>query len=83
MFDNSYEKLNTKTNYVEPNSEAYEMIKTYIKNTHASTHKQYELEIDRIFELDKDLDNKRFKDVGNRMLLWHGSRLTNFVGILS
>ena len=23
------------------------------------------------------------KDVGNRMLLWHGSRLTNYVGILS
>ena len=23
------------------------------------------------------------KDIGNKMLLWHGSRLTNFVGILS
>lgn len=39
MFDNSYEKLNTQIKYVQPNSEVYEMIKTYIKNTHASTHK--------------------------------------------
>lgn len=23
------------------------------------------------------------KDIPNKMLLWHGSRLTNFVGILS
>lgn len=23
------------------------------------------------------------KDIDNKMLLWHGSRLTNFVGILS
>ena len=32
----------------------------------------------------KEVDDKRFKkDIGNRMLLWHGSRLTNFVGIIS
>jgi poly [ADP-ribose] polymerase len=32
----------------------------------------------------KDIDDQRFRsDIGNRWLLWHGSRLTNFVGILS
>jgi poly [ADP-ribose] polymerase len=42
------------------------------------------LDVLDIFELTKDVDDKRFKkDLGNRMLLWHGSRLTNFVGIIS
>lgn len=30
------------------------------------------------------MENTRYrKDIGNKQLLWHGSRLTNFVGILS
>lgn len=34
--------------------------------------------------MDREDDNKRFlKDIGNVWLLWHGSRLTNYVGILS
>lgn len=37
-----------------------------------------------IFELNKDNEEKRFKsEIHNKMLLWHGSRLTNMVGILS
>jgi len=39
-----------------------------------------------VFTIRRDSDEKRFetkKGLGNRMLLWHGSRLTNFVGILS
>ena len=37
-----------------------------------------------IFEVDKEADRERYKkEIGNKMLLWHGSRLTNFVGILS
>ena len=37
-----------------------------------------------MFCLDREDDNKRFlKDIGNVWLLWHGSRLTNYVGILS
>ena len=36
-----------------------------------------------MFELDKDLDQRYKKDLPNKFLLWHGSRLTNWVGILS
>jgi len=37
-----------------------------------------------IFELSKEAENKRYRaDIDNKQLLWHGSRLTNFVGILS
>ncbi len=36
-----------------------------------------------IFEVVREEEVGRFRDEGNRMLLFHGSRLTNFVGILS
>jgi poly [ADP-ribose] polymerase len=40
--------------------------------------------VEEIFELSKDLENSRYrKEINNKQLLWHGSRLTNFVGILS
>lgn len=34
--------------------------------------------------MDKEEDNLRYtKDIDNKQLLWHGSRLTNYVGIIS
>jgi len=42
------------------------------------------LEIQDVFEITREGEDERFKkDIHNRQLLWHGSRLTNFVGILS
>ena len=29
------------------------------------------------------MEYSRFKDLGNRQLLWHGSRMSNWAGILS
>ena len=38
----------------------------------------------KAFELNRHGENEKFKkELGNKKLLWHGSRLTNFVGILS
>ena len=62
------------------------MIEEYVKNTHASTHTQYSLEIAEVFKVARKGEAKRFKPfraLPNRMLLWHGSRVTNFAGILS
>ena len=38
-----------------------------------------------MFKLERDGEDKRYnpKKLGNKMLLWHGSRFSNFVGILS
>ena len=55
-------------------------------NTHAATHKQYDLEIIDAFKVSRHGEDKRFKafqKLHNRYLLWHGSRTTNFAGILS
>jgi hypothetical protein len=61
-----------------------EVIEEYLKNTHAETHRTYQLELKGVFKLQSDPEDKRFRtDINNKMLLWHGSRLTNYVGILS
>uniref|UniRef100_A0A0D3GQ13 Poly [ADP-ribose] polymerase n=1 Tax=Oryza barthii TaxID=65489 RepID=A0A0D3GQ13_9ORYZ len=48
---------------------------------------EWSLELEEVFSLDRDGEfNKysRYKNnLHNKMLLWHGSRLTNYVGILS
>ena len=55
-----------------------------MQTTHASTHNYYTLTVLDIFEIDRETEAERFtKNIQNRMLLWHGSRLTNWVGILS
>eukprot|EP00484_Ammonia_sp_Unknown_P027266 CAMPEP_0197024856 /NCGR_PEP_ID=MMETSP1384-20130603/5334_1 /TAXON_ID=29189 /ORGANISM="Ammonia sp." /LENGTH=655 /DNA_ID=CAMNT_0042453313 /DNA_START=54 /DNA_END=2021 /DNA_ORIENTATION=- len=68
-------------------STEYEMIAKSIKQTHASTHNEYELEIMDIFEMNRVNSKIRHmpfeRQLANKKLLWHGSRLSNFVGILS
>ncbi|CAF4410304.1 unnamed protein product, partial [Adineta steineri] len=61
----------------------YTIISKYLQTTHASTHEQYRMQIEDIFEIEREKENEVFNDVGNKMLLWHGSRLTNFAGIMS
>ncbi|KAF9963545.1 Poly [ADP-ribose] polymerase 2 [Modicella reniformis] len=80
-----------KLNKLEPmskTSERYKLIEKYVKNTHGTTHSMYDLVIDEVFDLERQGETERFADAGfskfhNRRLLWHGSRLTNYVGILS
>lgn len=62
----------------------YQLILDYVSKTHGSTHSSYSLDVLNIFEVDKAVDRERFDtSLHNKMLLWHGSRLTNYVGILS
>ena len=41
------------------------------------------MEVLNVFEINDPRQTQQYNDIGNKMLLWHGSRLTNFVGILS
>merc|ERR1719510_1127746 len=66
----------------------WNVINSYVKNTHGDTngHTHYTLDLEEVFEVDRKGESKRFRPHSanhNRMLLWHGSRMTNFVGILS
>ncbi|XP_020837799.1 poly [ADP-ribose] polymerase 1 isoform X1 [Phascolarctos cinereus] len=84
--DVNYEKLKTDIKVVDQNSEEADIIRQYVKNTHATTHNAYDLEIIDIFKIEREGEGQRykpFKQLHNRRLLWHGSRATNFAGILS
>lgn len=84
--DTHYEQLKVEIGVLEKTSEEFLIIQEYVKNTHAATHSNYELEISDIFVVKRqgeDKSYKPFRKLHNRKLLWHGSRLTNFAGILS
>ncbi|XP_062980205.1 poly [ADP-ribose] polymerase 1 [Elgaria multicarinata webbii] len=84
--DVNYEKLKTDIKVVDKNSEEAKIIKQYVKNTHASTHNAYDLKVAEIFKIEREGETQRYKpfqELHNRQLLWHGSRATNFAGILS
>ncbi len=70
---------------MEHDSEEYRRIVDYLRLTHAATHSTYSLEVVDVFDLERDGESKRyeaFKTMSNRMMLWHGSRRTNWAGIL-
>lgn len=84
--DINYEKLKTKIEVVDKNTQEAEVIVQYVKNTHASTHNTYTLEVQEIFKIAREGEHQRyrpFEELHNRQLLWHGSRTTNYAGILS
>lgn len=84
--DVHFEKLATDMQVLPKSSTEFTNIVDYVKNTHGSTHSHYNLDVMEAFKITRRGEAKRFKPFSkfkNRMLLWHGSRLTNYVGILS
>ena len=63
------------------------MIQECTKSTHAPTHTNYTLEIEDVFRVERYGERERFTKGGwdkveGQKVLWHGSRITNFAGIL-
>lgn len=82
--DNNYKKLNREVKPIQKDSFTFKIINDYLQTTHATTHRYYDLELVDLFEVNSEMESKRYlSGIPNKMLLWHGSRLTNFVGILS
>eukprot|EP00747_Dinoflagellata_sp_TGD_P100722 gnl/TRDRNA2_/TRDRNA2_168120_c1_seq1.p1 gnl/TRDRNA2_/TRDRNA2_168120_c1~~gnl/TRDRNA2_/TRDRNA2_168120_c1_seq1.p1 ORF type:complete len:406 (-),score=114.97 gnl/TRDRNA2_/TRDRNA2_168120_c1_seq1:27-1124(-) len=84
--DESYAKLKTEMEPLKPGSDDWNLVQKYIQNTHAATHNKYKLTLKNLFSVEREGEAERFKkfeDAPNRQLLWHGSRLTNWCGILS
>eukprot|EP00727_Mastigamoeba_balamuthi_P014275 m51a1_g9470 hypothetical protein (661) ;mRNA; f:574726-577270 len=82
QLDSNYRRLNALIEPVDEDSEEHKYISRYVANTHPRNTPR----IKQVFKLQRAGEADRFapkKGLGNRMLLWHGSRLTNFVGILS
>lgn len=84
--DAHYEQLKTELEPLDHKSEEFTLIDQYVQNTHAATHDTYSLEVVDVFKVNRQGEKRRykpFKKLHNRQLLWHGSRITNYVGILS
>ena len=81
--DNFYQNLKCDMKPLEKDSEMFQMLSEYLHNTHGHTHTDYKLKVEEIFQLKKEGEDERFIDHGNKQLLWHGSRLTNWGGIFS
>eukprot|EP01128_Nolandella_sp_AFSM9_P004824 TRINITY_DN2246_c0_g1_i2.p1 TRINITY_DN2246_c0_g1~~TRINITY_DN2246_c0_g1_i2.p1 ORF type:complete len:909 (+),score=271.63 TRINITY_DN2246_c0_g1_i2:126-2852(+) len=81
--DSEFAKLKSKVTPLEKEDESFQTIKTYFDN---QKQKFSHYAIEDIFEINRDGSEEAFKassHLDNRQLLWHGSRLSNYVGILS
>lgn len=82
-----YDGLKTNIVPVEKDSITWNRISDYITNTHGTTHR-YKTQLLDIYavqrngETDKYDELVRERGIKNKMLLWHGSRMTNFCSIL-
>lgn len=82
--DQHYRNLRCALRPLDHESHEFKVISQYLQSTHAPTHKDYTMTLLEVFEVEKEGEKEAFrKDLPNRMLLWHGSRLSNWVGILS
>ncbi|KAF7818406.1 Poly [ADP-ribose] polymerase 1 [Senna tora] len=85
--DDKYKKLHCDISPLPHDSEDYRLIEKFLHTTHAPTHTDWSLELEEVFSLEREGEFDKYaphrEKLGNRMLLWHGSRLTNFVGILN
>eukprot|EP00069_Balaena_mysticetus_P021733 bmy_13719T0 len=82
--DQHYRKLHCALRPLDHESYEFKVISQYLQSTHAPTHSDYTMTLLDVFEVEKEGEKEAFReDLHNRMLLWHGSRLSNWVGILS
>ncbi|XP_034642771.1 poly [ADP-ribose] polymerase 2 isoform X5 [Trachemys scripta elegans] len=66
-----------------PTSSSPQVLERYLLSTHAPTHRDYSMELLEAFTLRRAGEPPFRTSLSNRTLLWHGSRLGNWVGILS
>ncbi|KAK4185888.1 putative poly polymerase 2 [Podospora australis] len=87
--DRQYEGLKMEEmTPLDQKSQEYSHLADYLMNTRGATHGHH-YQIENIFRIERQgekdrFDNSKFGKLNqNRRLLWHGSRTTNFGGILS
>eukprot|EP00923_Selenidium_pygospionis_P052620 GHVN01091096.1.p1 GENE.GHVN01091096.1~~GHVN01091096.1.p1 ORF type:complete len:291 (-),score=46.72 GHVN01091096.1:106-891(-) len=84
--DVHYEKMKIDLEAESKESEAFKLCEDYMANTQGRTHSHIKPTLKRVYKVNRHGEREQFKlheKNENRQLLWHGSRLTNYVGILS
>ena len=81
--DAKYKKMKCKITPIDESDPHYDTLIKTITTTHGQTH-YCNIEPLQLFKIEREGEHSKFKsDIGNRKLLWHGSRFSNFGGILS
>eukprot|EP01125_Pyxidicula_operculata_P012134 TRINITY_DN3984_c0_g1_i1.p1 TRINITY_DN3984_c0_g1~~TRINITY_DN3984_c0_g1_i1.p1 ORF type:complete len:919 (+),score=265.76 TRINITY_DN3984_c0_g1_i1:39-2795(+) len=83
VIDTNYKKLKTDLSPIERDTEEFKMCNTYLENQKGEFTS---LQLIDAFKVNREGEDERFQKaipLGNRQMLWHGSRVTNYVGILS
>lgn len=84
--DLHFKKLKCDMEVLDHNTDEFSRLVEYVRQTHAETHDSYKLIVHDIIKINRESEEKGYKtfdSMKNRKLLWHGSRLTNYAGILS
>ena len=78
-----YDSLNVSINVIDQASKEWSMLLDYVNASQGLTHDHTELV--EAFSIEKSVRDKSsiFSSTGNHMLLFHGSRSANYVGIFS
>ncbi|KAJ6260524.1 hypothetical protein Dda_4750 [Drechslerella dactyloides] len=79
-----------ETTPLDPEGSEYTTLRDYFHKTHGHTHYHMRARVVHIFRIERQGEKETYAkekydsfDSDNRRLLWHGSRATNFAGILS
>jgi len=83
--DRQYASLKAEIAPVAAGGEEYDLVQQMLTNTRGATHK-FSLKMAGLFSINRRGESGRFcafKALHNHQLLWHGSRLSNFAGIIS
>ena len=64
--DRHYHELNCTLNPVDQEDSIFRLVEKYVRQTHARTHSKYRLEVQEIFEVERQGEAEKFKDRGNR-----------------
>ncbi|TYZ66323.1 hypothetical protein PybrP1_002804, partial [[Pythium] brassicae (nom. inval.)] len=84
--DAQYAMLKTEMEALDPASDEFQVIERFVARTQAPSQTAYRLKIKSVLKITRPAEQEpraAFAHVDNHRLLWHGSRLSNVVGILS
>ena len=79
--DSLYNSLKTEIKPLEKDSKMWQAIEDYVFNTTGSTH-NVKVQLLDIYEICREPEKDRKFALDNVHLLWHGTRLSNYISIL-
>jgi len=85
LIDTVYDAMHITLEALDENDAMRKMVAKYVVNTHGHSH-GYGLEIKNVYSASKErgeTEDDIFNSTTNHVLLFHGSRMPNFVGILT